>query len=215
MLDRLVEYLNRPVDDDFFAYPTEHYAALSEANRYYYRMVAIKRPQLVRALATIAPDDTTGATYTLPGDHLGKLRIFTPPGPTTGNELFPASEGVRRDGFYTIGRVLYLTVPRVYDPGLYILWTPASLADLDEDSDPTMPSYLDECIVWRAAGLLAKKPGSLIEPQGFLGQADEYWRGNMNDPSDSGALGTIIQQELHGGVAALDGSQGAWWRGIS
>jgi hypothetical protein len=214
MLDRLIEILNRPVDDDFFAYPSEHYGALSEANRYYYRMVAIKRPQLVRVIATVAPDDASGETYTLPSDHLGKLRIFTPPGPTTGDELYPASAGVRRDGFYTIGTKLYLTVPRVYDPGLYVLWTPATLVALDKDNDPTMPSYIDECLVWRAAALMAKKPGSLMEPQAFFNQADEYWRGNVNDPSDSGALGTIMQQELHGGVAALDGSGGAWWRGM-
>lgn len=214
MTDRLVELLNRPVDDDFFDYPTEHYSALSEANRYYYRQAAIKRPDRFRTVGTIAPDDATGETYSLTDDHFGKLRVFTPPGPRTGDELFPASMGVHREGYYTVGSKLYLTVPRVYDPGLYVVWVPSTVDDLSASSNSTLPAYMHECVVWRAAALLAQKPGSLMEPLAFQMKADEYWRGNERDPSDSGALGTLVHQDLHGGVAALDTDDEAWWRGI-
>lgn len=214
MLDRLVELLNRPVDDDFFDHPTEHYTALSEANRYYYRQACTKRPQRFRQVTQVAADDDTGQTYTLTDDHFGRLRVFAPPGPRTGDELFPASAGVHREGFYTVGSKLYLTVPRVYDPGLYLLWVPATLTDLDADNDSTLPSYMHECVIYRAAALLAQKPGSLMEPMAFQMKADEYWRGNERDPSDSGALGTLVHQDEHTGVAALDGDDSAWWRHI-
>ena len=140
--------------------------------------------------------------------------VFTPPGVRTGDELFPASAGVHREGYYTVGLLLYLTTPRVYDPGLYLLWTPSGVGDLDADSNSTLPDYMHECVVYRAAALLAQKPGSLMEPMAFQQKADEYWRGNMNDPSDSGALGTLIHQDEHTGVAALDGDDSAWWRHI-
>lgn len=214
MLDRLVELLNRPVDDDFFTHPTEHYTALSEANRYYYRQCCLKRPERFRTVTAVSPDDSTGETYSLPYDHFGKMRVFTPPGVRTGDELFPASAGLRRDGYYTVGSKLYMINPRVYDPGIYLLWTPATVTDLDADNDSTLPVYMHECVVWRAAALMAQKPGSLMDPSSYQMKADEYWRGNDRDPSDSGALGTLIHQDEHGGVAALDGDDEAWWRHI-
>jgi hypothetical protein len=214
MLTRLVEILNRPVDDDFFDYPTEHYGALSEANRWYYRQAAMKRPDAFRVVATVAPDDAAGETYTLASEHLGKLRVFTPPGPRFGYELFPASQGLAREGFYVLGSKIYLTVPMVYDPGLYVLWVPNTVVDLDADNDSTLPAFMHDGLPWRAASIMAQKPGSLMEPMAFQQQADAYWRGNDNDPSDSGALGTLIHALEHAGVAGLDTYDGAWWRNI-
>ena len=221
MLERLTEILNRPADDDFYNYPDEHYSNLSEAHRHYVREVAKKRPEILYIESTLAAGDATGEYYDLSdlagysGEHFGKMRVFTPPGPVRGREYVPAAPGTEREGFYRVGTRLYLTIARVHTPGLYILWVPVELAaDLNEETDPILPSYCHEAIVWRAAGLMARKPGSLQNPQMFFDQAMSYWSGDPRDPSDNGALGTISHQSEHEGLVALDSTHEAWWRGI-
>ncbi|MHC4609926.1 MAG: hypothetical protein ACYS7M_06220 [Planctomycetota bacterium] len=208
----MVMRLNRPQDDDLFVFPDEYYSALSRAHTRFRKKVAEHRPELIYQSTTLTSSDG-GDTFTLTDSHLGEMLLFFSPGPPRGRPLRPATpEGV--GDYWQEG--LDIKMIRSYNDTLYVRWVPSTVANLDGDaSDSTLPGYCDEAIIWWACYLMSKKPGFLGNPETFKAEADREWRGDDNDPSDMGILGTISRQSAHQAWEGVsDEYEGAWWRGI-
>jgi hypothetical protein len=208
------ELLNRPSEDDLFTSPTSFYDALTRAANHYYQKVAAHFPELLYQTETVT-SDADGDTYTLSDDHIGELEVWAPPGPPSGRQLSNVLPDSGAFGFYIEGRDLRLTHARVYSPGLYIRWVPATVTPLDATTASPLPLYCEEAECLHAAYLLSKKPGFLGNPEDFRIRARNAWAGDPDDPSDMGVLGIISRQAATQGHQTAAGSGYApWWSGI-
>lgn len=209
----LRELLNRPDDDDFFPWPQRYYEALSRAHRRVYGKIGQHAPDLISSQKLVTTSDD-GQTYDL-GDHqYGDLLIWEPPGPSGGRRLYPALPESPYVGFYRQDTTIVLTQARVYTPGLYAVSAWATLSDLDKDQDHVLPSYCEDMILFEAAAYLAETPGFLGSPETYRNRAIWEWKGNPQDESDMGILGTIKRLSANEGLEGGEFSDGAWWRRI-
>jgi hypothetical protein len=211
--ERLREALNRPQDDDLFVYPDEYYTALSKAQRYYYRQIAQHAPELLYVTTTITTADS-GRTYDLDADHYGEIELWAPPGPPTGDLIYPSLPEQRRYGWYIEKQKVKLTVAKVYSPGIYVRYIPANPTDVDGDTDPLLPNYFDEALIARAAYGMALKPGFLGDPRAFKKLARDEWSGDPDDPSDLGLLAILKNQATLSGLAAVPDDNLIWYKNI-
>lgn len=209
------ELLNRPDEDDLFLFPDDYYSALTRSARYYYKQVAGHYTDLLYVTQVVTSSDG-GESYDLPDDHFGEMEIWLPPGPPRGAMLVNVLPDAGRLGFYTEGRKIRLTVARLYTPGLYVRWVPATVATLNDSRNSPLPSYCDEAVCLRAAYEMAKRPGCLADADDFARRARTEWSGDPDDRSDMGVLGIISRQAATQGEQTAAGSgSDAWWRGIS
>jgi hypothetical protein len=210
MVLEMVRRLNRPDDDDLFEFAREYQQALSQAHRYFYRLFASHRPQLIYTAATKTSSDS-GATFDLGDDHYGEMELYRSPGPPNGRMLIPSTpEGSGH--YWQEGQTIRML--NDYNDTLYIRWCPATITDLDNDNDSVLPAYCDDAIIEWACYLLAMKPGFLGNPEVFKANALREWAGDNDNPADMGVLGVISRQSAH---QAWEGSGEAdmpWWRGI-
>lgn len=203
--------MNRPEDDDLFGFPDEYYAALSQAHRYYRRLFAQHRPDLIYLSDTLTSGDG-GNTFTLADDHYGEMLLFRSPGPPTGEPMVPSSPE-SAGHYWQEGRTIHMIYK--YDGTMYVRWVPATIADLGGDnSDSTLPEYCDDAIIERACYLLAQKPGFLGNPEVFKTNALREWSGDPDDPSDMGVLGIISRQSAHQAYEGAGDYYVPWWRGM-
>lgn len=207
------ETLNRPDDDDFFAWPNRYYEALSRAHRRVYGKIGQHAPELISSQKLVTTSDD-GQSYDLTDHYYGDLLVWEPPGPTGGVRLYPALAESPYVGFYRDGTTIVLTQARVYTPGLYAVSAWATLADLDKDQDHVLPSYCEDMMILEAAAYLADTPGFLGSPDGYRKRAIWEWKGNPEDPSDMGILGTIKRLSANEGIEAGEFAERPWWRGI-
>lgn len=212
MAIEMAQRLNRPDDDDLFSFPDEYYAALSKAHRYYVRLFAMHRPELIYSSTTATSSDG-GYTFSLTDDHYGEMLVFGSPGPPTGRVFVPSTaEG--RGHYWQEGKTLRFLNP--YSNTIYIRWVPATISDLDGDTDSGLPAYCDDAIIERACYYLALKPGFLGNPEVYLQAALREGSGDPSDPADMGVLGIISRQSAHQAYeGGSDDYESAWWRGIS
>lgn len=218
MLEVLQRKVNRPEQDDFFDYPDEFYAALTEAADSLRRRAVHQAEDLFREeyATPLTAQDSTGETYLLPDDHFGEIMLFTPPGPRRGELLPPVNHyPVNRVGYFQNGRTIKLTRPKVYSPGLYLVWIPKNTDPIDQNNDSPLPSYFDYAIIYEAARILAEKPGSLINSAGFKARADAEWRGDPDRLDDTGILGILARQRAYDPQSHVHRYEGAWWRNIN
>lgn len=208
----MVSRLNRPDDDDLFSFPDEYYSKLSQAHRYYRRLFAQHRPELIYSNTTLTSSDG-GSTFVLTDDHYGEMLLYRAPGPPQGRVFVPTQpEGSGH--YWQEGRNIRMLTP--YDDTLYVRWVPATVADLaPENSDSTLPAYCDDAIIERACYLLAQKPGFLGDPNVYLRNSIREWTGDPDDPSDMGVLGIISRQSAHQAWEGSGDYETPWWRGIS
>lgn len=210
MVEQMVRRLNRPADDDLFEYPLEYYSALSEAHRYYYRLFAAHRADLIYQTTTLTSSDG-GQTFTLADDHYGEMLLFRTPGPPNGRPFVPSNpEGAGH--YWQEGRTLHFLTS--YDNTLHVRWVPAAVPDLDGDSDSLLPAYCDDAIIQWACFVLAQKPGFLGNPQVFQANSIREWSGDQNNPADMGVLGIISRQSAHQAWEGSSDYDSPWWRGI-
>lgn len=219
--------LNRPPADDLFDPAGDgalYYSALTWALKELRKKVGLHYPGLIRETDTLSAADSAGETYLLTDDHLGELELYTPPGVRRGNRIYPGSPGQGRQGFWTQGRTIYLSTPKVYTPGLYVRWVPVtptvptsggSQAVIDANATGTgLPAYTDRYLIFSTCRDLAQRPGSNIDFRVFERRMDEEWFGRQSDPSDVGIIGTLKRQEAQADVRELDDSSAPWWRGL-
>lgn len=219
MLEELERKINRPEQDDFYDHPDELYAALTEAQSRFRRRAVGHAESMFREVyeEPLTAEDSTGETYTLPDDHFGEVRLFTPPGPRHGRQIPPVEMGgyySGRAGFYQNGLEITLTKPKVYDPGLYLVWVPKTTSDLDANTQPVLPSYFDWAVIYEAAAILVQKPGSMIDPAHFRRQSHNEWRGHPDVLDDMGILGILTQQRDLDGQSHLRTQHQPWWHRI-
>lgn len=206
----MVRRLNRPEDDDLFEFPREYHSALSQAHRYYYRLFANHRPQLIYSNTTLTSSDS-GSTFVLADDHHGEMLLFRSPGPPTGQVVVP-SNPENGGHYWQEGRNIRFITP--YNGTLYVRWCPATITDLDNANDSVLPSYCDDAIIERACYILAQKPGFLGNPDVYKNNAATEWTGDRDDPSDMGVLGIISRQSAHQAWEGADDSFTPWYRNI-
>jgi hypothetical protein len=206
--------LNRPEEDDLYAWPEEYYQALSKANRKIYKKIAQHNPKLVMTETTKTSADA-GLTYDLGDFHLGLMEVWSPPGPPTGERLPPANPDSGYFGWWIDGTDLRFTRQQLYSP-IYIRWVPETIADLTAGDDHALPAYCEDMLEYEAEFLMANKQGFPGDPRKFSQLADWEWRGRDTDPSDMGILGTIKKLALSQGFESAAGATGQpWYRGIS
>jgi len=208
------ELLNRPSEDDLFTYPTSYYAALTTAAKFYRDRIASHHPELLFEIETF-DGDAAGEVYALDDDHMGEMEVWTPPGPPSGYMLSNVLPDSGLHGYYIEGRDIVLTSPRVYTPGLYVRWIPATFEALDSDTNSPLPSYCDEMICQRAAYIMSRKPGFLGNSSLYENEAIKLWSGNPDDPSDMGVLGILSRQNAtQGHQTAADLGSLPWYKRI-
>lgn len=212
MVERVRTLLNREDDDDLFEYPGEYYGALSYANRKAVEKLVTHAPELVYETTTVSSLDS-GATYVLTDDHLGRLLLFTPPGPVGGTLLIPSLPEGRGD-YWQDGRTITMVVTRLYSP-LHVMWIPATISALDADTDSGLPVYMHDWICFRAAGDLARKPGFLGDPNSFEIRAVHEWVGRPDDVSDEGILGIISKQRENQGYESATDVSMPWYKRLT
>jgi len=202
---RVRNKLNRPADDDRFPVDEIH-AAVEDTARQLRREVALFEPELIITTEEgVAPDDATGATYTLAAIPEGGLRIFSPPGFVRGLEIFPADFG-EPDGYVVSGRVIRMVTPRVFTPGIYARYvgtTPTIDGDVDLDAD-VLPSFMHPALMLGASERLARTPGSRINADEIGAEFAKEW---LEVKRQRKMLAPAI--EPHGGGDV------PWWRGIA
>lgn len=207
--------LNRPDQDTLISFPDDYYWALSKAHRWLRRKVAQHAPYILAEQTTVASTDG-GSSYDLGDHHHGELEVWAPPGPPNGERIPPALPESPYFGFYQRGTVIYLTSDKDYSPGLYIVWTPETVADLDEGQDHSLPAYCEDCLIYRAAFMLASRPGFMGNPSMYMSLARDEWAGSPNDPSDMGIIGTLKNRDAGGGVESAIPMAGLpWYKRIS
>ena len=211
--------LNRPDDDDILdpvGNLIQYYDALTRERDQLRRKVATHAHHLLVVEVTVAAVNSTGETYLLTDDHLGELQIFAPPGPRTGRRIYPGSPGMADERFWMEGRVVRMTLPRVYTPGIYVRWVPATADAIEVSSTGSgLPVFCDDYLIAGAAARLARRPGLGVDFRVFEEKRDEEWIGRRGDPSDVGILGILKKHAANVGVEA-GGAQGApWWRGLT
>lgn len=206
--------LNRPEEDDLIVFPERYYEALSKAHRHYHRQVAQHAPQLLSVVEVKTSSDG-GETYDLEDHHFGELELWEPPGPPNGLRIYPALPESSRIGFYVQGTSLVLTRVKDYSPGLYVRWTPATVADIDAGTQHLLPAYCEDAMIARAAMEIAETPGVLADSSVFREKARREWRGDEDDPSDMGVLGILKRLAANEGIVTAAGLPGKpWYRGI-
>jgi hypothetical protein len=206
----MVQELNRPEEDDLFVFPDEYYKALSKAHRYYRRLFAAHRPDLIYDATTVATTDG-GETFLLTDDHYGEMLLFRSPGPPSGRPMVPSTpEGGGH--YWQEGRTIRML--STYDGTLYVRWVPATVTALDGSNDSTLPVYCDDAILQRACFYMAQKPGFLGNPEVFKANSQTEWAGDPSDPADMGVLGIIMRQSAHQAYEGVsdDVGDGPWWR---
>jgi hypothetical protein len=204
----MAQTLNRPDEDDLFAYPDEYFRALSKSHRYFRRLFAAHRPQLIYSNTTLTSSDG-GNTFTLPDDHYGEMLLFGSPGPPQGRVFVP-SDPESNGHYWQEGREIRMLTP--YPDTLYVRWVPATVADISNDEDSTLPSYCDDAIIQRACYYLAQKPGFLGNPEVYKANSEEEWGGDPNNPADMGVLGIISRQSAHQAWEGSGDTESPWWR---
>ena len=210
MVEEMRIRLNRPEDDDLFEYPLDYYGALNRAHKYYRGKFVEHRPDLVYESATLQSSDG-GDTFTLTDDHLGEMLLFRSPGPPNGRVMIP-SNPEQNGHYWQEGRTLHMLTK--YNGDLYVRWIPVTVTPLDQDTNSSLPAYCDEAIIERACYLLAQKPGFLGNPDVYKNNANAFWRGEEDDPSDMGVLGVISRQSAFGSYEGSGDDANPWWRGI-
>jgi hypothetical protein len=207
MAQEVANRLNRPDDDDLFDFPGEYYRYLSQAHRKFYGLFASHKPDLIYQ-ATTATSSDGGRTFVLDDDHYGEMLVFESPGPPDGRPLVPSMpEG--NGQFWIEGRNLRFLYSQ--SSPIYIRWCPATVADLDGDSDSVLPAYCDDAIIEWACYLMAQKPGFLGNPQVYKDNAMREWRGDDDNPSDMGILGIISRQSAHNPWEGDGGIHRPWY----
>lgn len=206
-------HLNRPFEDDLIQWPDEYYRAMSRAHRRIYRMVAKTNPRILVTETTKTSSDS-GLTYELGDFHFGEMEVYAPPGPPTGERIYPANPDSSYFGWWVDGTTLRFTIQQLYSP-LYIRWTPETVADLTSDSSHLLPSFCEDMLEYETSKLLCEKPGIAINPQKFEILANAEWKGRASDESDTGILGILKRQAANQGVETAAGlGYQPWWRGI-
>lgn len=218
-VDRLKGILNRPEDDDLFSDPNDYYEALERAQQFYRRQIVSHYPGLLVETSSAISSDDGGESYDLPDQHLGEMEVWTPPGPPNGNVIPPVVPEAHAFGYYVedtgeTGPTLYLTHERSYDPGIYLRWIPASAPTVDADTDPVLPAYMDDMLVFRAAYEMASRPGFLGDPNYYKTRAAHEWGGDPEVPSDAGVLGTLSRQSAHHGLETHGDAGRPWYKRI-
>ena len=178
--------LNRPDDDDLLDPANDLDTYLGELGRARDRArqkIVMHAPNLLYETVTVGASDAEGTYYTLSDDHLGELQVYAPPGARTGIRIYPGQPGMYDQRFWMEGRNMYLTQPRVYSPGLYVRWIPATADSVTKTSDSSLSSFMDWFLIYDAAAQLAKRPGIGVDFRVFDAMRDEEWVGRRGDPS--------------------------------
>lgn len=166
--------LNRPADDDKFPDP-QVYNALSDAARELRREIGLFEPTAIDVEKIRPPADSTGSTYELEEIPQAGLRVFTPPGPVGGTEIFPTDFG-QDYGYILAGKTIRLVTPRIYSPGLYVRYVPVTPAVGEgADADQVLPEWAHTAWFLSAAVRLAVTPGSRINVQPIKALYDNEW----------------------------------------
>jgi hypothetical protein len=210
--------LNRPDDDDILDETGDlgqYYTALTTERDKARGKVVDHAPHLLVEETTLTADDGTGETYTLEDDHLGSLELYAPPGPRTGRRIYPGSPGMAEERFWMEGRIIRMTLPRSFSPGLYVRWIPVTVDAIDSDStDSGLPLFMDDYLVLATAARLARRPGLGVDFRVFENLRDEAWLGRRGDPSDTGLLNTLKKHAANVGVEAQGAGGSPWWHGV-
>ncbi len=210
------QVLNRPTDDDLFV-TLDFENSLTRAEAFWYRQVATHFPDLLKVEATVIASLDSGRTYVMTDDHYGELEVMTPPGFPTGQPLVQVLPESGTFGFYIQGRNIKLTHKKSYNPGLYLRWVPATLAQLKSTEtivNPQLPAYFNDAYLYQAAYYLAQKPGFIGDAEFFAQKAAAEWDGNPQSLSDSGLLGTLSRQYAAQGFQSSGSVGGPWYKGI-
>lgn len=207
--------LNRPTDDDLHQYPDDYYHALTLAVAWMRRKIAGHAPGLLYETHGPIASLDGGVTYVLPSDHLGEIEIWTPPGPPRGRLLHSSNpEDLVDEGAYIQGRTITMLRTTNYSPGVYVRWIPATRAIKDREEETDIPEYTDEAVKQYAAYLMASKPGSLLEAQTFLTQANREFDGDPDSVSDDGILGRLKRSQAGQAASTAGGAGRPWYRFI-
>jgi len=207
------EIMNRPEEDDLFAFPESYYEALTRAHKWLRNKVAKSAKGVLSATTTVTTSDD-GDTYDLTDDYIGEIEVWEPPGPPTGHRIMPAVPESTYRGFWLEGvgasQKIHLTDAKVFTPGLYVRGVTASASALDEDNEHTLPEYMEDCLLYRAAYLMSMTPAR------FKAMYLSEWRGDSDDPSDTGIAGQLARMRDNEGImTGTDLDVQPWWRGIN
>ncbi len=208
--DRIRRELNRPEEDDLFQWPEEYDGALERAIQHYRRLTAQHYPDVLYQVDIITPDEDDEYAFEPPGDHLGEMELWMPPGPPRGRRILPGTPLHYEMRFYVQGGKLRLTRKRKFTPGLYMRWVPTE----PDESTPPLPKYYDNAVVLKASELLASKPGFMGDPASYRHRSNMEWGGDPENPSDAGIIGTIERQSVDRGYENIGGDS-PWWGRIT
>jgi hypothetical protein len=217
IIDQAKIEMNRPPVDDLFDPGSDdalYLVALTRVRDRARQKIAQHGPWVLLEESTaITPEDATGETYDLGDDWFAGLEVWTPPGVDNGRRIYPGFPGMAAERFWIQGQILHLTIPKVFSPGLYLRWIPATPPAVTLGGETSLPLFMDWYLLYEMCALMASRPGSGLDAVQFRGQARDEWYGKPDDPSDVGILGQLKKQMANMGEAHLP-SGSYWWRGL-
>lgn len=211
MRAQIKSLLGRPDTDSFYSDPADYYTAINNVISQVRITLANQYPDLLYEESGAVSSSDSGLTYPLPngGELIGRIRVFEAPGVRTGAELLPATAGMLRDGWRVLGTNLTRTVQRNVD--LYFLYIAQDHTAVANSVDSPLPNFLDEWIVYKAAARMARVAGSMVSPDAFEGYAGELWRGDPQNPMDTGIMGMLSHYRDREGWDGVDYQDDRWW----
>ena len=211
MRSRIKKLLGRPSTDSFYTDPDDYYNAINDVISQIRVTIANQYPDLLYEESSAVSSSDSGLTFPLPnsGELLGRIRVFEAPGIRTGAEILPATAGMLRDGWRILGTDLTRTIQRNVD--LYFLYIPQDHTAVESGVDSPLPNFMDEWIVYKAAARMARVAGSMVDPQPLEAFAGELWRGDPQNPMDTGIMGMLSHYRDREGWSGVDYQDDRWW----
>lgn len=209
----------RPATDESLT-DADIYAYLSKGQEYWVMRLAPMQPSVLSGALVQMTTADSGKTYTFGTDPVDGTSNIVPYGhaeiydATHNRPLRPGAEWDKGADFVPFGDHIAFA-GGVAKPGPYFARFVSRPDVIDADTAPSLvPIEARELILARALYVWAQELGN-VDPEPYALYERRLWIGDPRDPSDVGILGLLKTQYGFAGAEALNGSMGAWWRGVN